>query len=190
MRGIIYFVIFLSVCSFPQEKIKRAQLQLPDKTSYTLSKTNYSLPVWVTSAETTAYSVHLDVVNIISSDGVLKSINYKLDPDSTDIPTSKTGKLFMVKFDSSEIANLDSGSYSLISVISGRNTEPLKEVVSFKIATSKKFFTGLEEAINWILEHFFTFLWNITQAILLIFVFVFILKMIYSILKINKKKKW
>ena len=187
MRVIIFIFCFLAAYSFPQEKVQKSLLQLPDNTTYKLSENNSSLPIWVTASDTAANSVHIEIVNIISSNGELKKINYKIEPDTADIKISKTGRLFSVRFDSSEIAKLDSGKYSLISIISGKNTEPLKEVITFEIVPSKNIFAWLEQGVNWILEHFFTFLWNVIQAILLIFVFAFIIKLIYSILKINKR---
>ena len=187
MRGIIFILCFLAAYSFPQEKVQKSLLQIPDNTTYKLSENNSSLPIWITASDTTANSVHIEIVNIVSSDGEIKKINYIVEPDTADITTSKTGRLFIVRFDSSEIAKLDSGKYSLISIISGINTEPLKEIIQFEIVPYKNIFTWLEEGVNWVLEHFFTFLWNVIQAILLIFVFSFIIKLIYSILKINKK---
>lgn len=187
MKKIIIFICLLTISLFPQETIKKSLLNLPDKTTYKLDETNFSLPVWVTASETTAYSVHIDIANIISSEGLLKRINYKVEPESANISISKTGKLFMVRFDSSEIASLDSGSYSVISVIEGRNTEPLKTSLSFEIAPAKDFFSWLEDSINWILDHFFTLLWHLLEITLFIFVIIFIIKSSISIFKIQKK---
>jgi len=187
MKTAIIFVCLLTISYFPQEKIKRPLLYLSDKTSYKLDKNNFSLPVWIAASETTVSSVHVEIPNIISSDGRVKVINYKIEPDTAGISVSTIGRLFKIKFDSLEIDDLDSGKYSLTMIISGANTEPVKETLSFEIAPVKSAFVWLEEGVNWILNNFFVLLWNLLQAILIIFVFIFILKLIYSILKIKKK---
>lgn len=134
------------------------------------------LSVWIGASEETAESVKVSVPYIISEKGERIKIDIVPEPEFSDIPAGKTGRLFNLIFDTDQLSKLESGTYTAIIIAASSNHPELKENLSFEIKTSASAITFLHEKVSWIKENIFSLLFSFLEMIGVILIIIILIR--------------
>src|SRR5574341_790746 len=147
----------------------KATIFLRDTTAIRINKELLILPIWVGVSNALARSVKVEIPKIASKEGEIISIKYQIEPESSDISPNQFGKVFKVKFDSSEIKKLEPGNYIATLFISAENAEPVIGKLEFEIPPTQTFLSSIMNGVNWVRNNFLQFLRNIFEILFFVF---------------------
>lgn len=151
-----------------------------------LTEERPTISVWINAANEQADSVRIEVPFIISSDGERFKLDYEVDPHLANITPGNAGQLFNITFNSFQVGNLETDTYTAVVIVSSTNIPELKENVSFEIIASVSIVSFLNTKLDWVKENIFSLLFSLLEMIGVILIIIILIRVFRNLLGSKK----